>query len=61
VDEEGAAPGAQQRQRQPHRRPESEAIVFAGNFYGGHVGLTMDLLKITAATVATSATASWRS
>lgn len=32
--------------------PDSEAILFAGNFYGGHVGLTMDLAKIVGATLA---------
>lgn len=32
--------------------PESEAIIFAGNFYGGHMGLTMDLVKVAGATVA---------
>jgi histidine ammonia-lyase len=32
--------------------PDTAQILFAGNFYGGHVGLTMDLAKITAATVA---------
>jgi histidine ammonia-lyase len=32
--------------------PDSAQVLFAGNFYGGHVGLTMDLSKIAAATVA---------
>jgi len=32
--------------------PEGEETIFAGNFYGGHVALTMDLLKTTAASVA---------
>ena len=32
--------------------PESELILFAGNFYGGHLGLTMDMVKIAASTVA---------
>ena len=32
--------------------PDSEQILFAGNFYGGHVALAMDLLKIAAASVA---------
>jgi histidine ammonia-lyase len=32
--------------------PERRETVFAGNFYGGHVGLTMDLLKIAGASVA---------
>lgn len=31
--------------------PERGDVVFAGNFYGGHVALTMDLLKIAAASV----------
>ncbi len=32
--------------------PESEEILFAGNFYGGHLGLAMDMVKISASTVA---------
>lgn len=32
--------------------PESGETIFAGNFYGGHVALTMDLLKTAAASVA---------
>jgi len=32
--------------------PDSEQVLFAGNFYGGHVALTMDLSKISAATLA---------
>ncbi len=32
--------------------PEKGEMIFAGNFYGGHVALTMDLLKIAAASVA---------
>lgn len=32
--------------------PEKGEMLFAGNFYGGHVALTMDLLKIAAASVA---------
>ncbi len=32
--------------------PEAGEMLFAGNFYGGHVALTMDLLKIAAASVA---------
>jgi len=32
--------------------PEREEILFAGNFYGGHVALAMDLMKIAAASVA---------
>ena len=32
--------------------PEKEETIFAGNFYGGHVALAMDLLKTTAASVA---------
>ena len=32
--------------------PESEETIFAGNFYGGHIALTMDLLKTAAASVA---------
>jgi len=32
--------------------PEGEETIFAGNFYGGHVALAMDLLKTTAASVA---------
>lgn len=32
--------------------PDTEQILFAGNFYGGHVALAMDLLKIAAASVA---------
>jgi histidine ammonia-lyase len=32
--------------------PEEEETIFAGNFYGGHVALAMDLLKTAAASVA---------
>ena len=32
--------------------PEDAATIFAGNFYGGHVALTMDLVKTAAASVA---------
>ena len=32
--------------------PERGETIFAGNFYGGHVALTMDLVKIAAASVA---------
>lgn len=32
--------------------PESGTVLFAGNFYGGHVALAMDLLKTAAASVA---------
>ncbi|MDK9709112.1 MAG: aromatic amino acid ammonia-lyase [Desulforhopalus sp.] len=32
--------------------PEKGEMLFAGNFYGGHVALTMDLVKIAAASVA---------
>ena len=32
--------------------PEKGEMLFAGNFYGGHVALTMDLIKIAAASVA---------
>jgi histidine ammonia-lyase len=32
--------------------PETGDILFAGNFYGGHVALAMDLLKTAAASVA---------
>lgn len=32
--------------------PEHGDVVFAGNFYGGHAALAMDLLKIAAASVA---------
>jgi len=32
--------------------PEGEETIFAGNFYGGHVALAMDLLKTTGASVA---------
>ena len=32
--------------------PEKGETIFAGNFYGGHVALTMDLLKTAAASVA---------
>lgn len=32
--------------------PEGEETIFAGNFYGGHVALTMDLLKTAGASVA---------
>jgi histidine ammonia-lyase len=32
--------------------PESGDVLFAGNFYGGHVALAMDLLKTAAASVA---------
>jgi len=32
--------------------PEGGETVFAGNFYGGHVALAMDLVKIAAASVA---------
>ena len=32
--------------------PETAETLFAGNFYGGHVALAMDLLKTTAASVA---------
>lgn len=32
--------------------PETGETLFAGNFYGGHVALAMDLLKTTAASVA---------
>ncbi|MBU1567542.1 MAG: aromatic amino acid ammonia-lyase, partial [Proteobacteria bacterium] len=32
--------------------PEKGEMIFAGNFYGGHVALTMDLVKIAAASVA---------
>lgn len=32
--------------------PEGGETIFAGNFYGGHVAITMDLLKIVSATVA---------
>jgi histidine ammonia-lyase len=32
--------------------PENGETIFAGNFYGGHVALTMDLLKTAAASVA---------
>jgi len=32
--------------------PDRGDVLCAGNFYGGHVALTMDLLKITAASVA---------
>ena len=31
--------------------PERGEMLFAGNFYGGHIALTMDLLKIAAASV----------
>ncbi len=31
--------------------PEKGEMIFAGNFYGGHVALTMDLIKIAAASV----------
>ena len=36
----------------PIVEPESEEILFAGNFYGGHLAMTMDLVKIMAANVA---------
>jgi histidine ammonia-lyase len=32
--------------------PEAGTVLFAGNFYGGHVALAMDLLKTAAASVA---------
>jgi histidine ammonia-lyase len=32
--------------------PEAEETIFAGNFYGGHVALVMDLVKTAAASVA---------
>ena len=32
--------------------PEGPETIFAGNFYGGHVALAMDLIKIAAASVA---------
>ncbi len=32
--------------------PDSGTVLFAGNFYGGHIALTMDLLKTAAASVA---------
>jgi histidine ammonia-lyase len=32
--------------------PETGEVIFAGNFYGGHVALAMDLLKNAAASVA---------
>ena len=32
--------------------PEREETIFAGNFYGGHIALAMDLLKTAAASVA---------
>jgi histidine ammonia-lyase len=32
--------------------PDGGEVVFAGNFYGGHVALAMDLIKIAAASVA---------
>jgi histidine ammonia-lyase len=32
--------------------PDTGETIFAGNFYGGHVALAMDLLKIAAASVA---------
>jgi histidine ammonia-lyase len=32
--------------------PDTKTILFAGNFYGGHVALAMDLAKIAAASVA---------
>ncbi len=32
--------------------PEGEETIFAGNFYGGHIALTMDLLKTAGASVA---------
>jgi histidine ammonia-lyase len=32
--------------------PEQAETVFAGNFYGGHVALAMDMVKIAAATIA---------
>ena len=36
----------------PIVEPESGEILFAGNFYGGHLALTMDTVKITAANLA---------
>ena len=32
--------------------PEGDETIFAGNFYGGHVALAMDLVKIAAASIA---------
>lgn len=32
--------------------PDTGEVLFAGNFYGGHVALAMDLLKVAAASVA---------